>query len=512
MSTLHVKLTASLLALTAALPSHASGLLDAERWTQKAQQWVQVQEVSELFARLGGGAGVTLHPFFNAGSPSAGGEAAAPDEATPIPQGKEVSLEFRGPLSQAIREIARQGGLSVIVQGGLDQEVQVNLHGLSAGQVLEALAQEHALTLAQRHGLIVIGRAGPRSGAAFPAHPAFPPPPPIPPHFSNEDARRISDEVRQELDGVRKELDGVRIMRLRAQRDGRGDGDLVVTGRSETVPRDRKVNDVLVYGGSLDLEGEATGNVLVFGGDATIPGVIQGDALVFGGQMRVEGTVLGDILVMGGNVDLGSDADVRGSVRALGGRVNQADGAQVQGANTHPEPRAEAHGPGFFSRLGSWLGTLLTRFVLLFGLGFLAFMLFPARMRVITEDFKTHPGSALGLGFFAMLALVPFIVLLCITIVGIPVALLLIPLVPLAVAMGVTAIALELGRRIPLLQGPQKTQASALALGLIPLVFISTLPVVGPLMVFLLSLVALGSVVRTRVGGRGRDPLPTTID
>src|SRR5690606_28065895 len=98
---------------------------------------------SELISRFGGEPGVTLHPFFASGAPSAAAPQEGAEDTAAIPEGKQISLEFRGPLSQAIREIARRGGLSVTVQGALDQEVQVNLHGLSARRVLEALAEEH---------------------------------------------------------------------------------------------------------------------------------------------------------------------------------------------------------------------------------------------------------------------------------------------------------------------------------------------------------------------------------
>src|SRR5688572_14155023 len=78
---------------------------------------------------------------------------------------------------------------------------------------------------------------------------------------------------------------------------------------------------------------ETRGDIMRFGDDVTIASnqKIEGDVVVFGGSADVDGEVTGDVFVFGGRLRLGPAAVVRGDVNAIGGNFERDGGAQVLG-------------------------------------------------------------------------------------------------------------------------------------------------------------------------------------
>jgi hypothetical protein len=91
--------------------------------------------------------------------------------------------------------------------------------------------------------------------------------------------------------------------------------------------------------------------------------------------------------------------------------------------------------------------------------------------------------------------------MLMITLIGIPVALALLVVVPVLTGWGFAAVASELGTLLPLPRG-RKTQAMVLALGLLILLVVGRIPVLGTLVLVAATLVGLGAIMRTRFGHR----------
>ena len=72
--------------------------------------------------------------------------------------------------------------------------------------------------------------------------------------------------------------------------------------------------------------------------------------------------------------------------------------------------------------------------------------------------------------------------------------------------MGFSALASEVGTRLPVLRANRKTQAAVLALGILVLLVVQLIPVLGPLVLTAaVTFVALGATIRTRFGTRPRE-------
>jgi cytoskeletal protein CcmA (bactofilin family) len=484
-----------------------------------------------------------LFPALLLGAPLAlGAEAATAPAAVTAPAERTIDVSFRGSLRDALKSIADKGGLNLVVTGELDTPAEVHLRGVTAHQALRTVARAYSLRLEQDGSIFTLRpltakekealAAGdthvstpapaeaPQAAAApeslippMPPMPAMPPMPPMPGTASDEDmdvARETRETVREEMKRAREEM---RETREQLRRKGKSGGrNVVARGQSLEVKEGQNVESAVVYGGNLIVNGH-----------------VEDDAVAFGGNLEVHGHVEGDAHAFGGNVILGPDAHVEGDVSSFGGTVERAEGAEVEGsietfggagigrmvAGEIKNGMREARNPDREESRrdgddGGGLAAFILSFAVLFGLGFLGQMFFPQRMKQLGEEVRRKPVQTGLTGFVGLLAMIPLTVVLCITIIGIPAALVLWMAAPLAAALGYAAVASELGTRLPLLRG-RKTQAVVLALGLLVLMVVGAIPVLGAIVSFFIVLMALGAVIRTRFGNTRRSGMPEPI-
>ena len=423
-----------------------------------------------------------------------------------------INVQYRGSLRDALQKIAEEGGLNVVVTGDLDSPAEVHLKNVSAEQALRTVARAYSLKLDQDHGIYTLrpmtaGEKAPGASAPvapvppvphaadfppLPSHPAVAPmPPPVPSDVADAVAESALDED-EVKERVREKMKKVR-------HSGHGSRDVVARGRSLEVK-----------------EGESVESAVVYGGNLTVAGDVEDDAVVFGGNLEVTGHVGGDAHAFGGNVVLGPGAVVEGDVSSFGGSVLKQDGATVEGST-------ESFGGANIARLvageikenlkqvkkhdsdddderkehgGRGIASFLLTFAMLFGMGFLGQLFLPARMKELGAEIRAQPVRSGLVGVLGAMALIPTLVVLCVTIIGIPLAFALLVVAPLATALGITAAASELGTRLPVMRG-RKTQAMVLALGLLLLLVVGRIPVLGPIVLTFTSLMAFGAVIRT---------------
>jgi len=204
------------------------------------------------------------------------------------------------------------------------------------------------------------------------------------------------------------------------------------------------------------------GNDLVrFGEDITIPEgrVIEGDVVAVGGSITVLGRVKGDAISVGGTVHVKGKGVVEGDAVSLGGGVQTSDSASVGGSDVsvgkfdfdHMNRMWPLIGAMGMLGTGAWLVKVLVGLMITLFIGWISLLLMRDRLThaagVVHESFgKSFVMGLLGwallvlaipVGIIALvLTGVIAIVILCITIIGIPVALLLV----VALVLGVIGI------------------------------------------------------------------------
>lgn len=231
------------------------------------------------------------------------------------------------------------------------------------------------------------------------------------------------------------------------------------------------------------------GDRVRIGGDLTVERdeVIDGDVVAVGGAVRVDGEVQGDVVSVGGNVTLGAEAVVEKNVTVVGGRLVREAGAEVGGKAQEVSVPGLEFGNWTWRRnpVGSWgrsmlgsafafVGTLarvavlclLAMLVVLFGRGYME------RAGSVAATSSLKAGAV---GFLAQILFLPLlvitIVVLVMTIVGIPL-LLLLPFAILALAVvglvGFTGVAHRVGTlAVNRFGGPEQNPYAVAAIGVL---------------------------------------------
>jgi hypothetical protein len=450
---------------------------------------------------------------------------AAPPAARPEAQ-RRISLNYRGPLSEAVKRIADDAKLSVVVRGGLQEPGDFHFENVPAQEALSTLAAAYNLILEQ-HGAVFtlrpptepevamqVTRLKHADGSSHGPVALVPPIPPIPPIVSSK-SKDSDDEEADDSDSDDDERQEAAEERRAQAEERRADAE---ERRNELRERMREVREKLrglPHHSSSGCDVSVTGNYTVEEGQEAC------DVVVFGGNLEVLGRVTGDVAVYGGNVHLGSEAEVQGDVVAFGGEVSKDEGAEIHGQQVSfgssggngvvtkgAKAWQKVTGSHSHSSSGSSLGwklpTLLVEFGCFFVLSFIFLMFAPARMKQIEAEVKRDPVKCALAGLVGSVALLPITVMLAIIIIGLPFAAVLWLLVFLGIGMGATAIATEIGTRLPVLKSTRKTQAAVLAVGIGVLLLVELIPYLGPLLLVCVAMVSLGAVIRTRFGGKAQ--------
>jgi len=383
---------------------------------------------------------------------------------------KKVDLTFDGMPSDGLRRLAKEASWSLVVANGFAMDgadVHVDVKDQPADAVLEALFAGQDV-VAHRNGSLVTVRAA-KSDAALEPPPPAPPPPPVAP----------APTVRGE--------------------------DRSVVGGASTIRKDEVVHTVTVAGGALKIEGTVTGDLVVAGGSAKVMkgAHIVGNATVFGGALKIEdgGRIDGDIGVAGGSVKRGKGAIIGGKILDnAGGRDDDDDDDHDHAERTPPAPEVR------HSKVKAAVeefGQSMTKMALLFVLGCVLLALLGSPMERVRVDIASRPMRAFALGLVSTLVgtlgAVLLVAVLCITIIGIPVAVVLVLLAVLALYGGIAAAlttfgAGVLGHRTP-------NPYVHLLVGCGAFLVLSSIPWIGGIVTFALGMTSIGALVSTRVGG-----------
>jgi hypothetical protein len=304
-------------------------------------------------------------------------------------------------------------------------------------------------------------------------------------------------------------------------------GDVFLLGQNYTLKSGDTLNGSLaVIGGNAMVEEEAilNGDVVLVGGNLSLNGDVDGDVALVGGNLTISGVVDGDIVIVGGQALLTETAVVRGNIATIGGNVEKEPGAEVTGTITNNAPMVDVpdvpnvpNVPNTPNVPGTpdirvdvnpfWeIAGIFGRAFAVAAIGMLLALFLQPQLDRVNAAITRQPLMAGGYGLLAIIIVPTAIVIMTITILLIPIALLAAFVLPLAWLFGMIALGQEVGDRFtkainqvwaPVLSTGFGTFTLVLIVGLVGLV-----PCVGWLASFLVTLVALGGVAMTWFGTR----------
>jgi len=245
---------------------------------------------------------------------------------------------------------------------------------------------------------------------------------------------------------------------------------------------------------SVDDQGEI---VRVFS-DVVVPAGqrVDGDVVTIFGSSRIEGHVAGNAVSVCGSLKLGPHASVDGDVVAILGVIDRAEGAIVGGESVDIGVMPPIPGlptlPAILLMVGLlWLLSLIG--------GWIVSLVMPGRLLRITATASRRTTASLLLGIVSFPMVISLMALLCITVIGIPVAVLLPLAFVLVVWIGQYAGVYGLGLKLLRRRLGEGSMMAALAVGtlFVSLFFVAGAVLAGPAGVsrtIALFLVSVGSL------------------
>ena len=270
---------------------------------------------------------------------------------------------------------------------------------------------------------------------------------------------------------------------------------LIVSGNVEHNAR--------LAGGVVEVErGARLGRrVSMAGGNLLMAGEAGGDLQMAGGAAVLNGNVGGDADVAAGNIRIGSDARIQGRLRYRSDHEIVVDpGAQIAGGIEHVA--GMAHGFGWrdgagFARHGigrgpSWVSGCLV-------LGALLLWLAPAFFADTSRLVRGTAPLSIVVGRAAVIAVPALSLLLLVTVIGIPLALLALAFYAVWLLLGYLAGAVALGdfalsKLAPARAGSAGWRILGLLVALVALAFVRQLPLLGGLAASLVFLAGVGAL------------------
>ncbi|MXO57281.1 bactofilin family protein [Pontixanthobacter gangjinensis] len=302
---------------------------------------------------------------------------------------------------------------------------------------------------------------------------------------------------------------------------------LVIAGGEVTV-RNVAIEDLFAAGGELDLvSGTVADDIVVAGGEITVRKTFEigGSAVIAGGEALIEapvpvdlragaGTVYlnsrvgGDARLSGDKVTLGPEAVVGGDLLYRTENLVIESGAVVSGQRRAMP--AEDHSA--FESWGRGAGELFGKLLLAATLGFAVLVLtvavaVPSLMRSSAGFIKSRPLQSVGIGTLIAIGTPVAIVLLFASVIGAPLAMLLIAIclaiTPVAVAATAFFVGMESRKIATKAEAPPTGWGGRLlwpALGALVILLLGMIPFVGILVWLFALLFGLGAVASR--GGR----------
>jgi cytoskeletal protein CcmA (bactofilin family) len=279
---------------------------------------------------------------------------------------------------------------------------------------------------------------------------------------------------------------------------------------------------VRVAGETINISGNIAGDLFVVGNEITIADNvhIKGDLLFGAGVIRINGIVDGDIKGRGGEIIIGCKvggdlnlevseltilptADIKGSLTYIGEeRATIQPGAQISGITTHKLPESkEEQSETFLLALLSSIKTKFIGFLMALLAGLLIILIAPKRLASIAESISSRPGPSAGWGALVLLVTPIAAVIICITIIGLPVGLIALALWGIAIYLAQIPVGLFLGQWIIShfrdVEDNRGIMIGALATGLIIVKLLSLIPYFGFFIGLAVILFGLGAVIAT---------------
>jgi hypothetical protein len=273
-------------------------------------------------------------------------------------------------------------------------------------------------------------------------------------------------------------------------------------------------------------------DIVQFGDDIIVEEgeVVEGDVVAILGSIVVDGMVEGDVVAVGGELTIGPRGEIDGDAVAVGAGVTKEPGAKVRG-ETVSIGTGSGFNPticpmftgSFFSRGGRLL-ILIIWTVMLIVLGLIIMAVFRRGVENVCERARKEAFKMGLFGLLGWLLFLPVVAIFAITIIGIPVAILVVLAFFLALLFGFIGVSYAIGNRLG--NGHGRSIYMSMAIGVVALygllilagliglpggalhVIGQVVAFIGWAVIFVAVTVGLGAVIMSKFGTAALKPKP----
>ncbi len=312
---------------------------------------------------------------------------------------------------------------------------------------------------------------------------------------------------------------------------GTVNGDLFLAGNDITVDSDNINGDIFAAGNSVTIKGQPKGSVRIAGQFLDISAQVRDNVMAFGQSLKVDKdsvigghlTFFGQMLSMSGNVNgelegamgtlnlsgrVGGDADIYLS-DSSDNNLNLADSAIVEGTLYYqsfkelPINDQATLGGVSFNEItkpaknkvdNDWFFGAIISFFMLLIVGMIGIYLCPKYFSRAYTSVKEHPIKTFFLGLLLLIVTPLAAVLVAITVIGLPVALIALVFWAVGLYLAKVMAAWLIGKFVKKLVFPKYKwhKLTTLAMGILIMILVGKIPLIGPFIVFLFYLLAWG--------------------
>ena len=279
--------------------------------------------------------------------------------------------------------------------------------------------------------------------------------------------------------------------------------DVFAAGGTITV--NAPIDSLIAAGGTITLNAPVKGDVIVAGGRVIANNNIGGKLVAVGGTVDVNGDVGTNALITGGTVTLnprstiGRDAAISAGTVTSSGHVTGnlsvrsrsfSDTGSVGGSSTFVKTEHQN-----ISKIFTILGILFSIGWLILGLVLLNIA--PARYRVVVDEVSKTPVVKMVVGFVGLIIACIVLVILAITIVGLPVALVSGLFISIGIIFSALFVSSALGRWLLGVLKVEIKDWQAFVAGFVVLSILFRLPVAGAILLIAATSLGFGALIYT---------------
>lgn len=300
--------------------------------------------------------------------------------------------------------------------------------------------------------------------------------------------------------------------------NGTVNGDLLVAGGQVTIRGDIKQNirgaggnvtilgtvgrNVTLVGGNLTIEPNAkvTGNAVLAGGNIDVLSQVK-DLTIGGGNVQIANNVLGNVVAGVGKLTIGDGANIAGNLNYWSeDKAAIASGATISGETKFHETKEVAQarrssakaigalaGLGIFFTVVSFLSSVV--------IGAFILSIFPVYSQRITNQLTSNPGMSILVGLAALIFTPVLVVVLMITLIGFPIALITLFAYFLVLYFSKIFVAMAIGAYAAKIAKFRLTAIWLFVLGLALYYLLGFIPVIGFLVKALTALAGMGAII-----------------